>query len=246
MRSRVGGLAAATIASSVLVGSAQASAAGPTKPCADDRSARCGSILVPLYRAAPDGGGRRLRVHFRVFPRTDRSKPALEPVVAAEGGPGYPSIDSAESYLFMLGPLRRRHDLIVVDNRGTGRSGAIDCPRLQAAKGVYSREVGRCARRLGRRANAYGTGAAADDLAAVLDKLARAGREHLRRLVRDLLRPGLRREAPGARARRGARRGLRRRGLRPVDPPGVRGRAPSPGRRSAGAPWAATSTRSRR
>lgn len=162
MRSRVGGLAAATIALSVLVGSAQASAAGPTKPCADDRSARCGSILVPLYRAAPDGGGRRLRVHFRVFPRTDRSKPALEPVVAAEGGPGYPSIDSAESYLFMLGPLRRRHDLIVVDNRGTGRSGAIDCPRLQAAKGVYSREVGRCARRLGRRANAYGTGAAAD------------------------------------------------------------------------------------
>ena len=110
-------------------------------------------------------------MHFRVFPRTDRSQPALQPVVAAEGGPGYPSIDSAESYLFMLGPLRRRHDLIVVDNRGTGRSGAINCPRLQAGVGVYSREVGRCARRLGRRANAYGTGAAADDLAAVLDKL---------------------------------------------------------------------------
>jgi hypothetical protein len=69
-------------------------------------------------------------------------------VVAAEGGPGYPSIDSAESYLFMLGPLRRRHDLIVLDNRGTGRSGAINCPRLQAGVGVYSREVGRCARRL--------------------------------------------------------------------------------------------------
>jgi pimeloyl-ACP methyl ester carboxylesterase len=172
MRARgVGRLAAAAIALTVFVGPAHVSAAGPTKPCRDDRSARCGSVLVPLYRAAPDGGGRKLRVHFRVFPRTDRSKPALEPVVAAEGGPGYPSIDSAESYLFMLGPLRRRRDLIVVDNRGTGRSGAINCPRLQAAKGVYSREVGRCARRLGRRANAYGTGAAADDLAAVLDKL---------------------------------------------------------------------------
>ena len=81
-------------------------------------------------------------MHFRVFPRTDRSQPALQPVVAAEGGPGYPSIDSAESYLFMLGPLRRRHDLIVVDNRGTGRSGAINCPRLQAGVGVYSREAG--------------------------------------------------------------------------------------------------------
>ena len=71
----------------------------------------------------------------------------------------------------MLGRLHRRHDLIVMDNRGTGRSGAINCKRLQAGKGVYAREVGRCARLLGRRANAYGTGAAADDLAAVLDKL---------------------------------------------------------------------------
>jgi pimeloyl-ACP methyl ester carboxylesterase len=155
----------------VALPSPAASAAGPTKPCRDDRSARCGSVLVPLYRGAPDGGGRKLRVRFRVFPRTDRSKPALEPVVGAEGGPGYPSIDSAESYLFMLGPLRRRRDLIVMDNRGTGQSGAINCPRLQAGLGVYSREVGRCAKRLGRRANAYGTGAAADDLAAVLDKL---------------------------------------------------------------------------
>jgi pimeloyl-ACP methyl ester carboxylesterase len=150
---------------------ATAAAAPATKPCRDDRSVRCGSVLVPLVRAAPDGGGRRLRVHFRVYPRTDRSRPALEPVVAAEGGPGYPSVGSADSYLFMLGPLRRRHDLILMDNRGTGSSGAINCPRLQQQKGDYAREVGRCARRLGDAANAYGTGAAADDLAAVLDKL---------------------------------------------------------------------------
>jgi pimeloyl-ACP methyl ester carboxylesterase len=150
---------------------APAAAQRVTRPCADGSAARCGSLLVPLYRGAPDGAGRRLRIHFRVYPRTDRSRPALEPIVAVEGGPGYPSIDSADGYLFLLGPLRRRHDMIVVDNRGTGRSGAIDCPRLQAGKGVYAREVGRCARKLGRAANAYGTGAAADDLAAVLDRL---------------------------------------------------------------------------
>ena len=126
---------------------------------------------MPLLRGVPGGSRGKLRIKFRVFPHTDRSQPALEPVVGAEGGPGYPSIDSAASYLFLLGPLRRRHDLIVVDNRGTGRSGAINCPRLQAGTGVYTLEVGRCARRLGRAANAYGTGAAADDLAAVLDRL---------------------------------------------------------------------------
>ena len=168
MRAFGAGLAAIIL----LVAALPASAAERvTKPCRDDREARCGSIRVPLLRGVPGGGERKLRIHFRVFPRTDRSKPALEPIVGAEGGPGYPSIDSAESYLFMLGSLRRRHDLIVMDNRGTGRSGAINCPRLQAGEGVYSREVARCARKLGRAANAYGTGAAADDLAAVLDRL---------------------------------------------------------------------------
>src|SRR5687768_11392753 len=118
MRARAACLAALSVA---LAAPATAAAAPVTRPCPDQRSVRCGSIQVPLLRAAPDGGGRTLRVHFRVFPRTDRRRPALEPVVAAEGGPGYGSIDSADSYLFMLGSLRRRHDLIVMDNRGTGR-----------------------------------------------------------------------------------------------------------------------------
>jgi pimeloyl-ACP methyl ester carboxylesterase len=161
----------ATAVAVLLIALPAGAAAAPTKRCKDDHAARCGSVAVPLLRGAPDGGGRTLRVRFRVFPHTDRSKPALEPIVGAEGGPGYPSIGTAESYLFLLGPLRRRHDLIVVDNRGTGSSGPIDCPRLQAGKGVYAREIARCARRLGRAANTYGTGAAADDLAAVLDKL---------------------------------------------------------------------------
>jgi pimeloyl-ACP methyl ester carboxylesterase len=169
MRMRSAACAAIVLCLGALPQAAEAAAA--TRPCRDERSARCGSLLVPLLRAAPQGGGSTLRVHFRVFPRTRRGRPALEPIVAAEGGPGYPSIGSAGSYRFMLGSLRRRHDLIVVDNRGTGSSGAINCPRLQAGRGTYSREVGRCARRLGRAANAYGTGAAADDLAAVLDRL---------------------------------------------------------------------------
>ena len=167
---RAGGAGLIAVALLLTGVAAPAAAQRVTRPCEDGSGARCGSLPVPLYRGAPQGGG-KLRIHFRVYPRTDRSRPALEPIVAVEGGPGYPSIDSADGYLFMLGPLRRRHDMIVVDNRGTGRSGAINCPRLQAGKGVYAREVGRCARKLGRAANAYGTGAAADDLAAVLDRL---------------------------------------------------------------------------
>ena len=97
--------------------------------------------------------------------------PALEPIVGAEGGPGISSTGSAATYLYLLGPLHRRHDLIVMDSRGTGLSGAINCARLQQNIGDYTGATGACARHLGVAANAYGTGAAADDLKAILDAL---------------------------------------------------------------------------
>ncbi len=106
MGARLGGATAVALLLAVVP--AGAVAAPATKPCPDDKSARCGSVRVPLLRGAPDGGGRKLRVKFRVFPRTDRSKPEREPIVAAEGGPGYATIESSDSYKFMLGRLRRR------------------------------------------------------------------------------------------------------------------------------------------
>jgi hypothetical protein len=97
MRARLGGPIALVLG---LVGMPSAVAAAPaTKPCRDDRTARCGIVRVPLLRGAPHGGGRKLRVYFRVFPWTDRSRPALEPIVAAEGGPGY---------YYAHGPVRLR------------------------------------------------------------------------------------------------------------------------------------------
>jgi hypothetical protein len=90
--------------------------------------AQAASIRVPLDRGHPGLG--KLTVRYAVIRHTDRSRPPLEPIVAFEGGPGYGSIGSASTYLFMLGKLHRRHDLIVMDQRGTGTSEAIDCPAL--------------------------------------------------------------------------------------------------------------------
>ncbi len=132
-------------------------------------AARAGSIRVPLDRDHPGLG--RITVRYAVARHTDRSQPPLEPVVAFEGGPGYGSIGSASTYLFMLGKLHRRHDLIVMDQRGTGSSGAIDCPALQRGIPPYPAAAAACARRLGRTAGAYGTAAVADDMAAVLRRL---------------------------------------------------------------------------
>ena len=56
-----------------------------------------------------------------------------------------------------------------MDNRGTGGSGAIDCPELQTAEKWTVELIGACGRSLGHRAALYGTAYAADDLAAILE-----------------------------------------------------------------------------
>jgi pimeloyl-ACP methyl ester carboxylesterase len=150
-------------------GSPHAASASPpvVHPCHLGR-ALCGSIRVPLYWSLPDGGGRRLTVHFRVYLHTDATAKAAEPVVGFEGGPGYGSIGSAGSYLALLGPLRATHDLIVMDQRGTGSSDPIRCPALQQGRGNFVDAAAACARRLGPAANAYGSAAVAEDLHAIL------------------------------------------------------------------------------
>ena len=55
-----------------------------------------------------------------------------------------------------------------MDQRGTGASGAIDCPALQRGVGAFVNLVAACARTLGDAANAYGSAAAAEDLHAIL------------------------------------------------------------------------------
>src|SRR3954471_20616298 len=89
--------------------------------------ALCGSIVRPLDPARP--GGRQIHVGFRWY--APRGKPAGRPIVAVEGGPGYPTTGSRVEYLGIFGSLVRQRGLLLVDNRGTGGSALIDCKGLQ-------------------------------------------------------------------------------------------------------------------
>jgi pimeloyl-ACP methyl ester carboxylesterase len=158
------------------LGPAQPRSASGTvaKPCPGRSGVLCGDITVPLYWSAPRRGS--LIVHFEEYLHTDSRLPPLQPIVAMEGGPGYPSTGSAASYLFMIGSLRQRHDLILMDQRGTGGSDAISCPGVQdyyalARPKDYPAAVAACAKRLGATANAFGSAAVAQDLRAVLEAL---------------------------------------------------------------------------
>jgi pimeloyl-ACP methyl ester carboxylesterase len=71
----------------------------------------------------------------------------------------------------MYGPLNRRRNLLLVDQRGTGRSEPIDCASMQELTEPFAVAAGRCGRGLGARADDYSTALSADDLAAVLRRL---------------------------------------------------------------------------
>ncbi|MFZ0666899.1 MAG: alpha/beta fold hydrolase [Acidimicrobiales bacterium] len=131
-------------------------------------------MRVPQYWTNPGVG--TFTVHFRIYKHTVDSLPPLEPIVTMEGGPGLASIESAGGYKYMIGSLLKRHDMIVMDNRGTGLSDPINCPGLQkyiavSQPGKLVSLVEACARQLGAAANAYGTVAVGDDLAFILSLL---------------------------------------------------------------------------
>src|SRR3954469_13910759 len=95
---------------------AQADAAAPKlQRCG---GAWCGSIQRPL------GNGRTIDVAFRWY---KPARPSGPPLVAVEGGPGYPSTGSRWEYRGIFGPLIRTRGLLLVDQRGTGGSALIDC-----------------------------------------------------------------------------------------------------------------------
>jgi pimeloyl-ACP methyl ester carboxylesterase len=86
--------------------------------------ARCGAIQVPEDPARPLG--RQLAIHFAVLPATG-GKALPDPIVPLLGGPGEAAIGDAAMYAERFAALRDQRDLLLVDQRGTGRSAPLQC-----------------------------------------------------------------------------------------------------------------------
>lgn len=108
-------------------GSASAAANPPLTPCTlpgVDRPARCGSFEVPENRQRPDG--RRLQIHVAVVPASSgHSRP--DPIVGLMGGPGEEAILAAGYYTNQAAALLKDRDLLLIDQRGTGKSNGLRC-----------------------------------------------------------------------------------------------------------------------
>jgi len=137
--------------------------------CNTDYLGYCGSIKRALD---PSGAVKSLiDVGFEYYPRRDQSRPALGTVLPQEGGPGYSSTGTRDAYINIFEPLRDRRDILIVDKRGTGTSGPINCPGIQRGDPNDPAALKACGKKLGRKAPLYRTELAVADIVAVLDAL---------------------------------------------------------------------------
>lgn len=100
----------------------------PWKPChlpGIDGEAHCGTYEVYENRATRSG--RQIRLNVIVLPALGPN-PAPDPVFWLNGGPGVaatPTVVAAQRGFLQV--FRQDHDLVFVDQRGTGKSNPLEC-----------------------------------------------------------------------------------------------------------------------
>lgn len=164
-------LLAAVVSSAVLT---PAAAAAPITRAScetifDLPGAECGTITVPLDRSGAVPG------NVKLFFERDRVKGGAgnSTIAVFPGGPGAATSVYGESFLSDFGKHRGKHDLLMMDQRGTGRSDYLDCdlaltPTYYAPPGEDAHTLGktieRCAKKLGPKRGFYTTRETVQDL----------------------------------------------------------------------------------
>jgi len=115
----------ATAAAALALGAGQAPAL-TLRPCdVQTVRARCGTLAVPENRARP--AGRKIRLRIVVVPA--RRKPVAKDAFAyLAGGPGGAATEATYELTSTFAPVNEHHDLLFVDQRGTGASNAFSFP----------------------------------------------------------------------------------------------------------------------
>jgi pimeloyl-ACP methyl ester carboxylesterase len=97
---------------------------------------RCGTYEVFEDRSAKSGRTIKLKT---VVLKSLGSKPAPDAIFPLHGGPGAPATDLVElAHGGILEPVRQDHDLVFVDQRGTGGSNPLTCDVADDAKDLTS------------------------------------------------------------------------------------------------------------
>ena len=129
----------------------------------------CARLAVPLDRSGATPG----KVSLFVGRVRASRRPSRGAVFVLAGGPGQSATEAfGGDGLGMLAPALQRRDLIVFDQRGTGRSGLLRCPALESSN-LFDAGLaaGRCAGQLGARRHHYTSRASVEDIEAIRREL---------------------------------------------------------------------------
>jgi len=94
-------------------------------------AAQCGEVEVPEDRAKPDG--RRIRIFVAVLPANTLT-PKRDPLFILAGGPGQ-AASHLGPFAAQLNRVRKDRDIVLVDQRGTGRSSPLSCAAFKFDEG---------------------------------------------------------------------------------------------------------------
>jgi pimeloyl-ACP methyl ester carboxylesterase len=157
------------LAAVVLVGPARSAAPPPAAWLEACGERWCGELAVPENRAVPEG--RQIRLNVVVVPATSPSLRSGNAIAFLAGGPGGAAASDGTANWFpgLIDDAVTKHDLLLVDQRGTGESNPLFCPLPTTIPSEPTTEQIRawwtaCLQGLDGDPRFYGTNDAADDL----------------------------------------------------------------------------------
>jgi pimeloyl-ACP methyl ester carboxylesterase len=145
------------------------SAASSPLPCAEAPFA-CTTVPVPVDRTTALSGS----ISLSVARREDSLSPSRDAVLALAGGPGQAALPLAKFISEAMAPALTTRDLVVFDQRGTGRSDPLNCPifgDLQGLEGVsptaFGAFVEQCALQIGPARGGFTSEESVEDIEAI-------------------------------------------------------------------------------
>jgi pimeloyl-ACP methyl ester carboxylesterase len=166
LRQRLAGIVPLTLIVSLAVAVASAAADPPLgfSACPSDSSFSCATLPVPLDRGGQIPGAVALSVERRLAGAT----PSTDAVVGLAGGPGQAALPLADFMASALAPALKTRDLLVFDQRGTGKSDPLDCVALDGqGHGTLADWFSQCALQIGAQRGLFTTQDSVQDLEAL-------------------------------------------------------------------------------
>lgn len=138
----------------------------------DSLAAQCTTFEVPEDHVRP--GGRKIRLNIAWLPAGNEADAAPDPLFLLAGGPGQSAVETFPAMDPILKEVRERRHILLVDQRGTGKSNPLGCKdaggdTLAPTPEAMQAAAAGCAAELGKHADLrhYTTTDAIADLEAV-------------------------------------------------------------------------------